>query len=254
MADTLASGASARQARGGSNPPSPTNYLQLFQAPALANARKLEKLGCGNSRRGFVRLSDMNWGRLVVSTLVVATVMVVAPAEVALACSCAPAPSDEVALGGAEAVFAGMVVGRSDPNEGAAIIGSGDRITWTFEVDAVAKGEVGAQQEVVSARNGASCGFTFQERKRYLVFAYEGREDSLATDICTNTRRLAPSEELPFPAEEPAGPAAGGIPFDDAGGPDAGTILVSLLAIAAVAITAVYLLVRPGGPSSRSRS
>ena len=82
---------------------------------------------------------------------------VILPANPALACSCAMASVEEQAQR-ADAIFLGQVV---DVRETAAVdgmIGSGDPVTYVVEVSRVYKGDVGATQEVVSARSGASCG------------------------------------------------------------------------------------------------
>jgi len=68
-------------------------------------------------------------------------------------------------------VFEGLAVSSRDPNAGASIISTGDPIFWNFLVERQIKGSTGPQQEVGTARGGASCGFTFQIGVRYRVFA-----------------------------------------------------------------------------------
>lgn len=109
----------------------------------------------------------------------------------ALACSCADR-SDAKHRQAADAVFAGTVVAISDPNPGP-IISSVDPITYTFMVERSAKGVVGAMQEVVSARGGASCGCSFAQGARYVVYAgLEG--GALRANLCGGTRELTASE------------------------------------------------------------
>jgi hypothetical protein len=171
------------------------------------------------------------------------------PAENALACSCIEPPPDEVALRQSDAAFAGTPVAHDDPEGGGKIISSGRPIIWTFQVDAVAKGDIVSQWEVVSAADGASCGYQFSEGKRYLVFAYYGDgfervqdpDADLHTNICTNTRPLGANEELPFPADEVNMPD-GVLRVDD----DSSivTLLLSLLVVGAVSASVIYLFGR----------
>jgi hypothetical protein len=72
----------------------------------------------------------------------------------------------------AEVVIAGTVIARADPAPaGAPLPGSGDPVTWTFQVVEVAGGRAGPLQAVVSARGEASCGHEVAVGGRYAVFA-----------------------------------------------------------------------------------
>ena len=84
-------------------------------------------------------------------------------------------------------MFEGVAGSHRDPNAGAPVIGSGDRIFWTFAVERQLKGDVPPVVEVATSRSGASCGVSFQEGVRYRVFArYDGT--TLITGLGSGTR------------------------------------------------------------------
>lgn len=114
-----------------------------------------------------------------------------APAAVALACVCVGQTDDEYRRH-ADVVLAGTITARVEPPSGP-IISTADPITWTFAVERVAKGTPATTLTVVSSRSGASCGFTFEVGRRYVVYA--GRDgSSLTTSICSGTRELRAGE------------------------------------------------------------
>lgn len=134
--------------------------------------------------------------RAVLLVVLIAPALVVLSATQALACSCVPQRPDPVALKDATAVFSGTV---AEVEEGVEI--GFDRVTWTFAVEQVFKGDVSEMQEVTSHTQSAACGLVFDEEERYVVFAYDGEEDlasdeQLATNVCMNTRPLGRNEEL----------------------------------------------------------
>ena len=131
------------------------------------------------------------------------------PAKVAFACTCAPPPSDEDALGTSDAVFSGSVVDIDDPEGDAELVSSARTVTYTFEVDAVAKGDVGSNQQVGTAASGASCGFGFRDGRRYVVFAEQDKRGDLSTSLCSNTHPLKVGENIDFASVE-APPGADG--------------------------------------------
>ena len=103
----------------------------------------------------------------------------------ALACSCM-GQSDAGYRQAADVVFAGTVISRMDPNPGPGF-SSADPITYTFSVERRAKGEPGATQEVVSARDSASCGCAFAKGGRYLVYATRDG-GVLRANVCGGSR------------------------------------------------------------------
>lgn len=123
----------------------------------------------------------------------------VAPVSPALACSCVPA-SDLDSLRAADAVFVGTATGTADPHAGDETFSSADPIVWSFAVSRVRKGSLGATVEIVTARDGASCGIAFFPGQAYVVYAgraedrYAGvdPEATLATGLCSGTRPVEP--------------------------------------------------------------
>ena len=110
------------------------------------------------------------------------------------ACSCAPM-GDEGAFAAADAVFVGSLISRTV--EGGLVRSSADPALHRFEVRAVYKGEVRQDQEVVSAAEGASCGFEVPTDVEVLVFADattstgpEPGAGQLTGDLCNGTRSL----------------------------------------------------------------
>lgn len=121
----------------------------------------------------------------------------------ALACSCAlPVPSPQT-LAGAEAVFAGTVVARSDPRAGEPVQSSGDPIAYTLSVDTRFKGDLGDTADVATARFGATCGVEMAVGQRYLIVAHRSEEGpyadaaALSTGLCSGTRALPAGAPLP---------------------------------------------------------
>lgn len=115
--------------------------------------------------------------------------------EEASACSCAMPPSVDQAFEEAKAVFSGKVVGitksKKSWNRGK---------TVTFQVNEVWKGEEKSKLVIKTGLDDGDCGFPFVEGEEYLVFAtvndFYG-ENTLSTNICQRTARLAEaSEEL----------------------------------------------------------
>lgn len=142
----------------------------------------------------------------------------------AWACSCAPSSMREH-FGRADAVFAGTVTNREDPNAGASVRSSADPIIWTFDVDSTQKGRVEDPQQVRSEQDGASCGFGFEIGRRYQVFADDG-EGGYHTGLCSGTYELA-SGAQPFGASLPV--------------TGAGSSAVGAAALAGAALLAVLL-------------
>ena len=103
------------------------------------------------------------------------------------ACSCiVPAPSKE-SLGQSAAVFLGKVQNIED-TKGLFELGQSsiDPIKVTFEVSKVWKGLDYKTITVTTARSGASCGYSFEKGKEYLVYAY-GKENDLNAGLCSRT-------------------------------------------------------------------
>jgi hypothetical protein len=92
--------------------------------------------------------------------LALMTVATVAPMATAQACSCM-VPNAAQFLQESDFVFAGSLVERPDPGGGqAGGLGGLENVVYTFEVDAVYRGDLrDSTVQVWSASNGAACGF-----------------------------------------------------------------------------------------------
>ena len=183
--------------------------------------------------------------RLVRASLLVALVapaLVVMGGTQALACSCIPHPPDRAALKDANAVFSGTM---SEVEEGADI--GFDRVTWTFAVDEVYKGDVAETQEVTSHTQSAACGLVFKEEKKYVVFAYM-EAGGLETNSCLNTRPLADGTELKlepiaaFEKTEGFGPGGTSDPAQDSGWDP--LVIGSLAMVGLVGVMTLVVLAR----------
>lgn len=104
------------------------------------------------------------------------------------ACDCVSPPVDK-AFERAAAVFAGTVQEvRDDRQSGVKIV--------TLTVEQAWKGLAADQKTVTvqTASSGKACGYEFQEKINYLVYAY-GESKSLRTGECSRTCPLANAEE-----------------------------------------------------------
>lgn len=192
----------------------------------------------------------------------------------AWACSCAGGTRAEL-FDRADHVFVGVVIGAADPGadqEGP--VSTGREITWTFDVDAVEKGDVTDPVDVGSAADGVSCGYVFSEGVRYRVYVHQARDGGLQTGLCSGNQELgrASSQPSPVGSDEPvssdgrdgdggsaapppgAEPAAGGVEpvgaeSDDAAG--IGGLAIGLIATAGVVAGGGLLLLRRGRISPR---
>lgn len=135
------------------------------------------------------------------------------PLRQVVACSCAQFGVEEAARG-ADAVFAGTVVGEQPVGAGkgpmgamAATVpvpGAVGQIAYTFAVDGVAKGDLPLEVVVLAGGDGASCGMSFGMGERWLVFAsWDG--SVYTTGLCSGNLPLGDGEEPPLPLVAPAG-------------------------------------------------
>jgi hypothetical protein len=95
--------------------------------------------------------------------------------------------------------------------------------------------------EVNTPRDGATCGYPFEEGQEYLVYAY-GKQ-GLVVDSCNGTRRLTEAQadlEAQGAGKKPTG---GEALSDTSGGVSAGAmVMVAGLALAASLLVVVRLL------------
>lgn len=99
------------------------------------------------------------------------------------ACSCAGIPSPAQAFESADAVFSGRLVSREVHHPDWPLTSSSDPAVHVFAVDEVFKGAVHAQQGVVSADSGASCGLELSGEGPFVVYATESGGD-LTAGLC----------------------------------------------------------------------
>ena len=137
--------------------------------------------------------------RLLSLALLVLLLSLWLPVKYALACSCVADPNAKESTKGYDAVFSGTIEEIRDPEGQGKLISSGRTIFYTFDVDAVVKGDVSEKQVVGSAADSASCGYVFKDGSRYLVYA-DREGEKLTTQLCSFTREMQPNEEMPFEA------------------------------------------------------
>ena len=104
-------------------------------------------------------------------------------------CSCRPLVPDEASQW-ASAVFAGRVVRIYEPGWWKTIRTGSDPLEITFEVERVWKGDVPSKVTVETRVSEASCGYDFDRRERYLVYAHDGQ-----VSLCSGTRPIAGADE-----------------------------------------------------------
>jgi len=174
--------------------------------------------------------------RVIAAFAIVIGVSAIPLAQVA-ACSCmAMVPAEAAAM--ADAAFTGTVV-REEPVAGnlAAPEPMG-QIAYTFAVDGIAKGEVGAETTVLAGGDSAGCGMSFAANERWLIFA-SADGDRLSTGLCSGNVPLAADEEPPVSVAAPTSPGA----TDSGGGVPVGVIL-PVAALAALVGASAFLFWR----------
>jgi len=135
------------------------------------------------------------------------------PVQRVAACDCAQSTPEQAAEL-ADAVFAGTVVNQQPIGADGGPVGAMaatvpapaplGQVLYTFEVDGVAKGPVGAAVEVLSGGDGASCGMSFGLNERWLIFTtWDGAMHS--TGLCSGNITLEKGVEPPLPLTAPTG-------------------------------------------------
>lgn len=188
-----------------------------------------------------------------------------APVMQVSACSCMELSPEEAARA-ADVVFSGTAVAEEPmpmpmpmggPGRPGVAVGAAEGVVlvdpavapigggtlYLFEVDGVAKGDVGPEMQVLAGGDGAGCGISFGINERWLVFGtIEG--DVVTTGLCSGNTPLAPDEPPAIPVTSPgAAPAARG-----SGGVPTG-VLAALGAVVALAGLSGYLFWRADRPS-----
>ncbi|MBM7786399.1 hypothetical protein [Tenggerimyces flavus] len=81
----------------------------------------------------------------------------------ACACSCVPNPNLAERVAKADVVFSGTAISTKEKGEQNKVI--------TFQVGTTYKGKPAVRNEILTARDSASCGLEIQDKTEYLVFA-----------------------------------------------------------------------------------
>ena len=170
--------------------------------------------------------------------VLLATLFAIGIASVPLArvaaCSCAGLGGPEDFAESADAVFAGTVI--TAPG----LISIGQTI-YAFEVNGVAKGQVGHTIEVFAeGEDVSSCGVSFGLNERWLVFTtWDGAMHS--TGLCSGNLILEKGAEAPLPLTAPtessSGPGGLGFP----------SVILGLVGIVGVVAAVSWLAFRRGG-------
>jgi hypothetical protein len=120
----------------------------------------------------------------------IATSLFVLSTNAASACSCMPTTPQQ-SLKNSGTVFAGRVIdvvdeGEMRPEVSRPLLG----FKVTFEVSTVWKGQPNRQFVVRTSDSSASCGYSFEKGKEYLVYA-SNQGSQLETGLCSGTKPLA---------------------------------------------------------------
>src|SRR6185295_7995655 len=124
---------------------------------------------------------------------VLALLLVVAGAQAAHACSCLIGdPRD--ALHRSDGAFVGTLVERTEVDDQTSI--------FTFEVETAVKGMIGAEVDVRSASNGASCGLEVEFGQRIGLLLGTDEDGAWISNLCSQIDPevlLEAAEPLPEP-------------------------------------------------------
>ena len=180
--------------------------------------------------------------RLLAALAIVLAVSTIPIAQVA-ACSCMRlVPGEAAAM--ADAAFTGTVVAEQpvagdDPLAPAPM----GHILYTFEVDGIAKGDLGTRATILAGGDSAGCGMSFAMNERWLVFA-SAQDGELATGLCSANVPLAADEEPPISVSPPTPGAA-----DEGGAGVPLGVVVPGLAVTALLGVAAFLFWRADRPT-----
>lgn len=106
------------------------------------------------------------------------------------ACSCIMPGTPQEEITRSDAVFSGKVT-QLTPTK--AIDGT-EAIKVSFEVGQVWKGQIPQELLVETSSSSASCGYSFESGKEYLVYAYSN-EGQLSVGLCSRTALLADAQQ-----------------------------------------------------------
>jgi hypothetical protein len=151
----------------------------------------------------MMRLHNQQW-RLWLVVVVVGSALFFSLQPCAVfACSCLQPGTPIAELNRSDAVFAGTVVAIDGPSGLPTLTtsfpfiafqnSSADPVSVTFDVSDVWKGPAYRQISLVTPRDSASCGYSFQIGETYLVYATnQGAE--LTTNLCSRTNSISQAQ------------------------------------------------------------
>ncbi|HCA67196.1 MAG: hypothetical protein UW39_C0017G0011 [Parcubacteria group bacterium GW2011_GWC2_44_17] len=116
--------------------------------------------------------------------------LLLAPYKFVFACRCVQPGAPKEELQTATAVFSGTVV---DIDKKKVSVGQGffeDSYTATFDVEMAWKGVSKKTITVNAGIQGGMCGYPFEEKESYIVYAHGADENGLLTSLCTRTNKL----------------------------------------------------------------
>lgn len=145
---------------------------------------------CSTINRGNQpRTLSLSKGRylLLATTVVLSLLTLFMLPRTTHACLCASSGSPKEAMAKADAVFLGKVIAVHLPGptlrNGQPVISSADMVKVDFRVSKVWKGPRREILTVETERSEISCGFEFEEGRRYIVYTWGGNR----TGFCTRT-------------------------------------------------------------------
>jgi hypothetical protein len=167
--------------------------------------------------------------------LVLAAAAIIVRPNCAYACSCRPPGTPAEELNQSDAVFLGRVVEVNAAR--GSITGSGDSTTVTFDVSKVWKGQITRTSILVTPGSSASCGFTFEQGKDYVVYG-RMNEGSLTTNLCSRTRLAEEASEdiAALGAGQPISQVPGQLPATGTNVFDGGQSLALIIGLLAVVV------------------
>ena len=110
----------------------------------------------------------------------------------AFACSCIMPGTVAEEVERADAVFKGTVIAVDNSDYRAYVFPD---VVVTFTVQEYWKGDVLDIVVIHTGQGGGDCGFSFEEGKSYLVYAYTDDNGDLHANICSRTALLSDAEE-----------------------------------------------------------
>ena len=112
----------------------------------------------------------------------------------AYACSCMIPESPNDSLQTSDAVFSGKAVKIEEKHSDDLAFSSMDPVLVTFDVDRVWKGENESSITIQTRQSSASCGYSFEEDRHYLVYAQRNGE-MLDVSLCSRTSLVSSAAE-----------------------------------------------------------